>query len=129
METEQAEEPQATLPLQPPPPPPAPPGGEDRGGPELKEQELGLTEKPQQQQQQQPTAPPTPWPPPKLQALPAGRRALIGRSYPSGTWWFGAWDDGERGEEEMRESDGDRDWLHGQRPRGFWERAGWSTHD
>ena len=32
-------------------------------------------------------APPSPWPPPKLQGLSAGLRALIVRSDPSGTWW------------------------------------------
>ena len=33
-------------------------------------------------------APPSLLPPPKLQGLPAGLKALIARSDPSGTWWW-----------------------------------------
>ena len=107
VETEQAEESKATSPFQPLPPPPAQPGGEDRGGPVQEQQELVSTEKSQQQQQQQqqqPTAPPTPRPPPKLQALPAGLGAPIGRADSSET--FGVRDDGERGEEELSKRTG-----------------------
>ena len=49
----------------------------------------------QQQKQPPAKAPPTLWPPPTLQDLPAGLRALIARSDPSERWWLGVRYDGE----------------------------------
>ena len=52
-------------------------------------------------------APPPSWPPPKLQGLPAGLRALIARSDPSGTWWwFGVRYDGGHGKEDVNKRTG-----------------------
>ena len=43
---------------------------------------------------------------PKLQGLPAGLRALIARSDPSGTWWFGVRYDGGHGKEDVKKRTG-----------------------
>ena len=52
-------------------------------------------------------APPSLLPPPKLQGLPAGLKALIARSDPSGTWWwFGVRYDGGHGKEDMMKRTG-----------------------
>ena len=52
-------------------------------------------------------APTSPWPPPTLQGLPAGLRALIARSDPSGTrWWFDVKYDGGHGKEDVKKITG-----------------------
>ena len=51
--------------------------------------------------------PQSPWPPPKRKGLPAGLRALIARSDPSGTWWwFGVRYDGGHGKEDVKKRTG-----------------------
>ena len=57
-------------------------------------------------EQQMQAKAPSPWPPPKLQGLPAGLRALIARSDPSGPWWSGVRYDGGHGKEDIRKKRG-----------------------
>ena len=81
----------------------------EKWGPEemsMQQQEMVVVEKEDGsdvEKQLQAKAPPSPWPPPTLQGLPAGLRALIARSDPSGTrWWFDVKYDGGHGKEDVK---------------------------
>ena len=81
----------------------------ETGGPEeisIQQQEMVVVVEKEDgsdvEQQLPAKAPPSPWPPPKLQGLSAGLRALIARSDPSVTWrWFGVGYDGGHGKEDV----------------------------
>ena len=77
----------------------------------IQQQEMGVVVEKEDgsdvEQQLPAKAPPSPWPPPKIQGLPVGLRALIARSDPFGTWWwFGVRYDGGHGKEDTKKTKG-----------------------